>query len=322
MRIQLWNLVFLIGFIVYVAIRGVFKQRTKSNEKAVNRVDALGKALLVLVIPGGLFVPPVYLFTPWLTFADYSVPTFAPSCEGLPGTILKAAQNLHLGILLSMTPEGLKAYVDAVIKNHDLWAFLAPAIASFIGVTLAFYLFNERPKNLATKKDIERITTEIESSKSFFTERLEHLKRDVGSQVHYGKVRYECETKVFEEIWPKLWSLRMAVAMLRPIMDSPLRPDETKEHRRSERAQVFKSSYDDFVRVMQQNRPFCPLGIWQELLALRILCWDEAVDSVFLDSESQKEYWTKALENTKVIDEQTEKVCEAIRIRLTEFDRV
>ncbi len=32
MRIQPWNVVFLIGFIVYVCIRGVFKQRTKSND--------------------------------------------------------------------------------------------------------------------------------------------------------------------------------------------------------------------------------------------------------------------------------------------------
>src|SRR5436853_1740634 len=34
MRMQPWNFVFVIGFIVYVTIRGVFKQRTKKNEKA------------------------------------------------------------------------------------------------------------------------------------------------------------------------------------------------------------------------------------------------------------------------------------------------
>ena len=35
MRIQPWNLVFLIGFFVYVCIRGVFARRTKSNEKGL-----------------------------------------------------------------------------------------------------------------------------------------------------------------------------------------------------------------------------------------------------------------------------------------------
>ena len=63
MRIQPWNLVFLIGFIVYVCIRGVFKQRTKNNEKTVSRVDALEKTLMAIVIPGGLLLPVVYLFT-------------------------------------------------------------------------------------------------------------------------------------------------------------------------------------------------------------------------------------------------------------------
>ena len=80
MRIQPWNLVFLIGFVVYLCIRGVFKQRTKNNEKTVSRVDALEKTLIAIVIPGALLLPVVYLFTPWLAFADYHLPAFAPWC--------------------------------------------------------------------------------------------------------------------------------------------------------------------------------------------------------------------------------------------------
>jgi len=87
MRIEPWNVVFLIGFIIYVAIRGVFKQRTKSNELAVSRADALEKILMVILIPGGLLLPVVYLFTPWLAFADYHLPAFAPWC----GAVLMVA---------------------------------------------------------------------------------------------------------------------------------------------------------------------------------------------------------------------------------------
>src|SRR4029077_13666553 len=87
MRIQPWNLVFLVGFIVYVSIRGVFKQRTKRNEKAVSRADALEKTLMAIVIPGGLLLPVVYLFTPWLRFADYHLPAVAPWC----GAVLMVA---------------------------------------------------------------------------------------------------------------------------------------------------------------------------------------------------------------------------------------
>ncbi len=80
MRIRPWNLVFLAGFIIYVVIRGIFKQRVKSNEMSLRRVDGLEKALMIIVIPGGLFLPVLYLFTPWLTFADYHLPRFAPWC--------------------------------------------------------------------------------------------------------------------------------------------------------------------------------------------------------------------------------------------------
>lgn len=87
MRIQPWNLIFLLGFIVYVCIRGVFAHRTKSNEKVVSRKDALEKTLMAIVIPGGLLLPVVYLFTPWLAFADYHLPVFAPWC----GAVLMVA---------------------------------------------------------------------------------------------------------------------------------------------------------------------------------------------------------------------------------------
>jgi protein-S-isoprenylcysteine O-methyltransferase Ste14 len=75
-----WNAVFLIGFLVYVAIRGVFKQRVKANEMIVRRVDGLEKALMLILIPGALLLPVVYLFTPWLAFADYHLPAFVPWC--------------------------------------------------------------------------------------------------------------------------------------------------------------------------------------------------------------------------------------------------
>jgi protein-S-isoprenylcysteine O-methyltransferase Ste14 len=74
------HLGFLVGFCVYVGIRGFYKQRTKSNQIAIGRMDFLEKALLVLLIPGALVLPLVYLFTPWLGFADYRLPMGADLC--------------------------------------------------------------------------------------------------------------------------------------------------------------------------------------------------------------------------------------------------
>src|SRR5687767_4747045 len=80
MVIQPWNLVFLVGFVAYTAIRGVFARRTRGNENALSRVDGLERTLLVMVIGGSMLLPIVYLFTPWLRFADYRLPAFAPWC--------------------------------------------------------------------------------------------------------------------------------------------------------------------------------------------------------------------------------------------------
>jgi protein-S-isoprenylcysteine O-methyltransferase Ste14 len=82
-----WNLVFLAGFILYVCIRGVFESRTKHNEKAIHRANGRDRVLIVIVFVGCMLLPVVYLFTPWLAFADYQLPPLAPWC----GTATMAA---------------------------------------------------------------------------------------------------------------------------------------------------------------------------------------------------------------------------------------
>src|SRR5256714_14465295 len=71
MRIQPWNFVYLIGLVIYIAIRGVFGGRTKANEKVVSRVDWRDRALVGAVFIGNIVLPALYLFTPWLDWADY-----------------------------------------------------------------------------------------------------------------------------------------------------------------------------------------------------------------------------------------------------------
>lgn len=71
MRIDFGPAVYLVGFVVYVAIRGVFGGRTKGNRKAVSRADAIDRALVGLVFIGNIVLPALYLFTSWLGFADY-----------------------------------------------------------------------------------------------------------------------------------------------------------------------------------------------------------------------------------------------------------
>jgi protein-S-isoprenylcysteine O-methyltransferase Ste14 len=80
MHIQPWNLVFLAGFILYICIRGVFARRTKGNEKTVSRFDARDRILMGIVFMGNVLLPILYLFTPWLDFANYRLAAWAPWC--------------------------------------------------------------------------------------------------------------------------------------------------------------------------------------------------------------------------------------------------
>jgi protein-S-isoprenylcysteine O-methyltransferase Ste14 len=73
-----WNIVFLAGFIVYVAIRHSYAARVRNVETKVRRIDGLEMGLMAAVMLGSLLLPVLYLFTPLLRFADYRLPTFSP----------------------------------------------------------------------------------------------------------------------------------------------------------------------------------------------------------------------------------------------------
>jgi len=114
-RIQTWDLVSVVGFLVFVIIRGVFEQRTKGNVKVVSRRD--GRELTVMAVLGvGTFLLPIlYLFTPWLGFADYRLPTWTSWCgTGLMSGALWLFWRSHaaLGENWSITLE--------VRKGHQL----------------------------------------------------------------------------------------------------------------------------------------------------------------------------------------------------------
>jgi protein-S-isoprenylcysteine O-methyltransferase Ste14 len=113
MRIQAWNLVFLSGVIVYVSIRGVFGGRTKLNQKVLTRVDRRDRTLVAVVFVGNIILPALYLFTPWLAFADYHLPAFIPWCGAVTMVIalwLFWRAHLDLGLNWSITLEMRKGH--------------------------------------------------------------------------------------------------------------------------------------------------------------------------------------------------------------------
>lgn len=68
-----FEVIFLSGFVVGSVIRKVYTFRARGNKTANRRKSVLD---IVLISAGGvgLAAPLVYLFTPWLDFADYDLP--------------------------------------------------------------------------------------------------------------------------------------------------------------------------------------------------------------------------------------------------------
>lgn len=75
--LQPWNIVFTIGFVIYVVIRGRFASRTRGNETIEKRIGLQEKILLPGMLVAGLLFPVLYLFTPLFSFADYVLPEWA-----------------------------------------------------------------------------------------------------------------------------------------------------------------------------------------------------------------------------------------------------
>ena len=110
-----WDHLYLFGLIVYISIRGRFAERTKHNEKVLSRVDVSDRALVAFVFTGSIILPVVYLFTSWLAFADYILPTFI-SWSGLAVMVFALwlfwRSHVDLGLNWSITLE--------MRKDHEL----------------------------------------------------------------------------------------------------------------------------------------------------------------------------------------------------------
>jgi len=87
MRIHPSEIAFIIGFVAYIVIRGIFAARSKRAAGVIKRATDGERVLLVVMLVGGMVLPIVYLITPLLSFADYRRPLVA----NVIGTVLMLA---------------------------------------------------------------------------------------------------------------------------------------------------------------------------------------------------------------------------------------
>ena len=67
------NIVFLIGLVIYVAIRKHYMTRLQYAETEVNAIDQKDRILMAAVALTVIVLPVLYLLTPLFSFADYAL---------------------------------------------------------------------------------------------------------------------------------------------------------------------------------------------------------------------------------------------------------
>lgn len=87
----IFEVIFLVGFVVGSVVRKIYTA-PRRHTKAVRKRKSVLDIVLVGLSGVGLVMPLVYLFTPWLDFADYALPAWL----GWVGTIVFAGAIILL----------------------------------------------------------------------------------------------------------------------------------------------------------------------------------------------------------------------------------
>lgn len=77
MEQNVFKIIYIIGWAFIVIIRIPYAWRTRTNRIVVNHKTVRERILLALESVGAGALPLIYIFTPWLSFADYRLPAWA-----------------------------------------------------------------------------------------------------------------------------------------------------------------------------------------------------------------------------------------------------
>jgi len=140
-----FEMVFLAGFVAGCAIRGVYTRRDRQRRATRRRTSAVDAALTGLAGLGLLVLPPVYLFTGWLDFADYGLPRWAGSIgAGAFAAALWLLWRAHVDLGRNWSP-WVEVREDQTLVTEGVYRFIRhPMYAAHLlwGVAQALLLPN------------------------------------------------------------------------------------------------------------------------------------------------------------------------------------
>ena len=132
---------------------------------------------------------------------------------------------------------------------------------------------------------------------------------------HVSKTHFDKEFLIYQEVWEKLVPLRQYTLSLRPVFDS-YDPSKSEEERIEDRLSEFHPALIEYRDVLEKNRPFYEVKVYESLNEILKLCYSEAVDYKLTPKGEFKEYWKSQKENRDSILTAIDESCELIRTRI------
>ena len=167
----------------------------------------------------------------------------------------------------------------------------------------------------AIDKNRNNLESEILTMKDQLAVTNKKLDAEIDRSVHIDKKQFDHEFQIYKEVWACLVEVRAATLSLRPTLDY-VDLEQSKEDRMKERLGELSLNFNEFVKLVEKNKPFYHESVYEKLSVVLVLVRDESVDYEYTERK-QSEYFEEARENQKNIVSAIEEVCESIRGRFT-----
>jgi protein-S-isoprenylcysteine O-methyltransferase Ste14 len=132
---SIFEVIFLVGFVIGSVIRKVYAFRCRANKTAKKRKSVVD-IVLISAVGVGMTLPLFYLFSPWLDFADYDLPrwlgwvgtaVFAMALLLLWGSHADLGRNWSATLQImrkhSLVTDGIYRYIrHPMYAAHLFWA--------------------------------------------------------------------------------------------------------------------------------------------------------------------------------------------------------
>lgn len=161
----------------------------------------------------------------------------------------------------------------------------------------------------------------LERFKADLTETNAKINASLDSSVHVSKSQFDKEFSIYQQIWKSLVELRIRTLSLRPVMDHH-NPKETENERVARRLKAFDEAFFVFRDIMEQNKPFYSIRVYESLTEIFALCHTESIEYQYKEPNWSKEYWESSQGNNKKIVEAIDACCELIRQRISSLSVV